>query len=95
METQIDRAVTKLKGYAEELARELNSNTPAEGEATEYTEGRDETINLKWYAIPPYNREGWRIFNEKGELVAVFEDRAECEHAVHLHNLTLDRIKPR
>ncbi len=54
------------------------------------TQINDETIKLKWYAIPPYHREGWRILNEKGELVAVFEDRRECEHVVYLHNLTLD-----
>lgn len=68
---------------------------PALNQTKMETKLNDETINLKWYAIPPYNREGWRIFNEKGELVAVFEDRVECEHVVHLHNLTLDRIKPR
>ncbi len=46
----------------------------------------------KWYAIPPYTTNGtpsgvnWEIHNEKGELVASFEDREECEKIVELFN---------
>ena len=29
---------------------------------------------LDWYAIPPYKKgESWKIANENGELVAIFE----------------------
>lgn len=34
--------------------------------------------NMEWYAVPPYKNEGWKIFNEKGELVATFENKDEC-----------------
>ena len=40
----------------------------------------------EWYAIPPYTNEGWRIFNEKGELVAIFETKEDCLLAVKLFN---------
>lgn len=42
-----------------------------------------------WYAIPPYRNEGWRAFNVRGELVATFERRVDCEHVVELHNRSL------
>ena len=42
--------------------------------------------NDKWYAVPPYRDEGWTIVNEKGELVAPFERREECEKVVELFN---------
>jgi len=34
---------------------------------------------LPWYPIPPYRNEGWKILNSKGELVATFEAREECD----------------
>lgn len=40
----------------------------------------------EWYAIPPYKNEGWRIFNEKGELIATFETKEDCIFAVKLFN---------
>jgi hypothetical protein len=41
----------------------------------------------KWYAIPPYmKREQWKIVNSYGELIAVFEDKSECEMVVKLIN---------
>ena len=42
----------------------------------------------EWYAIPPYDvsNDGWRIFNEKGEFVATFEEKEECLLAVKLFN---------
>lgn len=40
----------------------------------------------EWYAIPPYKNEGWRIFNEKGELIATFERKEDCILAVKLFN---------
>lgn len=43
-------------------------------------------MELKWYAIPPYKNEGWQIMNEKGELVATFEDKNECIKSVELYN---------
>jgi len=42
--------------------------------------------NEKWYAVPPYRNEGWTIANEKGELVATFECKDECEKVVELFN---------
>ena len=43
-------------------------------------------MKTKWYTSPPYNGEGWQIVNEKGELVATFEDQKECEIVVELYN---------
>ena len=40
----------------------------------------------EWYAISPYKNEGWRIFNEKGELIATFETKEDCILAVKLFN---------
>lgn len=45
-----------------------------------------EKKQYKWYALPPYKNEGWKILNEKGELVATFEDKTECENVVDLYN---------
>lgn len=42
--------------------------------------------NVKWYAVPPYKNEGWKIYNNEGELVATFELREECEMIVDLFN---------
>lgn len=44
----------------------------------------------KWYAVPPYRGEGWKSFNEKGELVATFERQEDCEKAVELYNQYVD-----
>ena len=42
---------------------------------------------MKWYPIPPYRpSESWVIHNEKGEFVATFEDRKECEKVCELWN---------
>lgn len=70
--------------------RRGDKSPPALNQTKMKTQINNEIMKLKWYAIPQYSREGWRILNEKGELVAVFEDRRECEHVVYLHNLTLD-----
>jgi hypothetical protein len=43
-------------------------------------------MNKKWYTVPPYKNEGWRIVNEKGELVATFEQREDCEMVTDLAN---------
>ena len=41
----------------------------------------------KWYAVPPYKiGENWKILNDKGEIVAWFEDREDCEKAVEVYN---------
>lgn len=40
----------------------------------------------KWYAVPPYKNEGWKVLNESGELVATFEDKEDCIKAVELFN---------
>ena len=40
----------------------------------------------KWYPVPPYKNEGWKIYNEKGELIATFEDRKDCEMVAELYN---------
>lgn len=42
----------------------------------------------EWYAIPPYevSNESWRIFNEKGELIATFETKEDCLLTVKLFN---------
>ena len=44
----------------------------------------------KWYAVPPYANEGWKIFNIKGELVATFEIQEDCEKAVWVYNEYVD-----
>lgn len=36
----------------------------------------------EWYAVPPYNNEGWQIKNEEGGHVATFEDKRECLETV-------------
>ena len=42
---------------------------------------------MKWYPIPPYRpSESWEIHNEKGEYIATFEDRKECEKVCELWN---------
>ena len=42
----------------------------------------------EWYAIPPYEvrKESWKIVNEKGELVGIFETKEDCLLAVKLFN---------
>ena len=41
----------------------------------------------QWYAVPPYmKKEQWKIVNSYGELIAVFEDKSECEMVVKLIN---------
>ena len=42
--------------------------------------------NKKWYPVPPYTNEGWKIYNELGELVATFEQKEECEKVCRLWN---------
>ena len=48
-----------------------------------------------WYPVPPYRRtEAWKILNQNGELVAEFQERADCEMTAKLHNdfATHDRV---
>ncbi len=40
----------------------------------------------KWYVVPPYKNEGWKVLNQKGEHVATFEDRHDAELAARLFN---------
>lgn len=48
----------------------------------------------KWYAIPPYQKnESWKICNENGEQVAVFEYREDCEAAVKAVNKEKEKEK--
>lgn len=46
-------------------------------------------MKSKWYVVPPYDGVTWKVLNEAGELVAVFEDKDECQHVVDLHNESL------
>ncbi len=48
-------------------------------------------MKKQWYPVPPYNNEGWKIINEDGEHVAVFEDKEECIQTCKLHNHELSR----
>jgi hypothetical protein len=46
-----------------------------------------------WYAVPPYKKnDGWRVLNECGELIAVFETKEECIEAVNAVN-AVNQIK--
>jgi len=38
--------------------------------------------NDRWYPVPPYKDEGWRVMNEQGELVATFESKQDCMRCV-------------
>lgn len=41
----------------------------------------------EWYAVPPYKvSENWKILNERGEIVAWFENKEDCIFAVKLFN---------
>lgn len=40
----------------------------------------------RWYPVPPYRNEGWKLLDDRGELVAVFECREHCEVAAELFN---------
>lgn len=42
---------------------------------------------VEWYAIPPYMKgENWKIVNQFGELVAIFELKSDCLKAVEAVN---------
>jgi hypothetical protein len=52
---------------------------------------RKETIigkdnSKEWYPVPPYHNEGWRAFNEDGELIATFELKEDCIKACEAVN---------
>ena len=42
---------------------------------------------LPWYPVPPYRNEGWAIADIRGELVARFEARQDCEFACYAVNI--------
>jgi len=46
-------------------------------------------MKQKWYAVPPYKGEGWKVLNNNGEYVATFEEGDECEKVVELYNHAL------
>ncbi len=41
---------------------------------------------MTWYPVPPYRSEGWKVLNEKGELVATFETKNDCVRACEAVN---------
>ncbi len=47
----------------------------------------NEEDKVEWYAVPPYNQgDSWKILNEFGELVAIFELKSDCLKAVEAVN---------
>jgi hypothetical protein len=49
----------------------------------------------EWFACPPSepNKSGFECVANDGELVAFFEDQAECEHVVMLQNKKLNLLE--
>ena len=45
--------------------------------------------NGNWYPVPPYRKGGnWKVLNEQGELVAIFENKSDCIRACNAVNTT-------
>lgn len=47
----------------------------------------NEEDKVEWYAVPPYKKgESWKIVNQFGELVAIFELKSDCLKTVEAVN---------
>lgn len=44
---------------------------------------------LRWFYEPMQRIPGWEVFDENGTRVAVFDELADCEDTVALHNARL------
>ena len=46
-----------------------------------------EEKKVEWYAVPPYIKgKNWKIVNQFGELVAIFELKSDCLKVVEAVN---------